>query len=129
MLEGNHRRVALHRRPPVARSCGSDRGEYSAQGSEEHAGRDIDWERIALTERQVNASKFLRESVIEKLDARYKPPKVYRAVECEAIGQKTLLKLVQESADRQLPEPLAAVLVREEREAEEAHALIAKWRS
>jgi hypothetical protein len=83
---------------------------------ERHAGREFDensWQRIALTQKQVNASKALRESVIEKFDGRYKPAKRYEAVECEAIKQTVLVKLVRKWLDARLPEPLQRVLERE----------------
>ena len=95
---------------------------------EHHSARDFDdecaWERIALTEKQVNASKRLRESAITKLDNRNKPAKRYEAVECEAIGQSTLVKLARRWLEKQLPEPLEDVLAREEEQREEVAALL-----
>jgi hypothetical protein len=83
---------------------------------EEHAGREFDtsaWSRIALTEKQVNATPRLRELVIEKLDRRYKPPRRYQAIECEAVGQGVLERLLRGRLDQMLPEPLHDVLERE----------------
>lgn len=71
------------------------------------------WQKIALTKKQVNASKVLRELVIEKFDGRYKPAKRYEAVECEAIKQTVLIKLVRKWLDARLPEPIERVQVRE----------------
>ncbi len=65
--------------------------------------------------------------MIEKLDRRYKPPKVYKAVECEAIRQTVLVKLVRAWLDAQLSEPLRRVLAREERQRDKVRALVAEW--
>jgi hypothetical protein len=50
---------------------------------------------------------------IEKTDTRYKPPKTYLAVECEALKQSVLVGLVRDWLDARLPEPLRRVLARE----------------
>jgi hypothetical protein len=84
---------------------------------EHHAGRTLTrevWEKIALTETQVRASPRLRELEITKYDNRYKPPKAYRAVECEALKQQVLLNIIRKDIEAMLPEPLHDVLVREE---------------
>jgi hypothetical protein len=60
---------------------------------EEHTGRTFgkdEWTKIALTEKQVNASPRLERLSITKLDKRYKPAKEYEAIECEALGQGVL---------------------------------------
>ena len=83
---------------------------------ERHAGRDFGdgtWERIALTAVQVDANPRLTELVIEKFDRRFKPPRAYKAVECEAVGQVVLTQIVRDHLDRLLPEPLSTVRVRE----------------
>jgi hypothetical protein len=80
---------------------------------EEHAQRSIDWTRIALTQTQVDADPRLLRLVIRKADKRTKPARSYDAVECEAVGQVTLERMLREALDRLLPEPLDAVQVRE----------------
>jgi hypothetical protein len=80
---------------------------------EKHAGRALDFTRIALTQEQVAADRRLLGLVIEKLDRRYKPPRPYQAIECEAVGQVTLERLLRDALDRLLPAPLEAVLVRQ----------------
>jgi hypothetical protein len=80
---------------------------------EEHAKRSIDWTRIALTQTQVDADPRLLRLVIDKTDRRTKPPRKYKAVECEAVGQVTLERLLRAALERLLPEPLATVLVRQ----------------
>lgn len=80
---------------------------------ERHAGRPIQWTRIALTQAQVDADPRLSGLVIDKLDNRYRPAKAYQAVECEAIGQRALVTLVRAHLDARLPEPLAVVRARE----------------
>ena len=74
------------------------------------------WQRIALTRAQVNRSPRLRNLVIEKIDHRYKPPRPYQAIECEAVGQVVLERMLRAWLDALLPEPLADVLVREEQQ-------------
>jgi hypothetical protein len=74
------------------------------------------WTKIALTEKQVEADPALLKLKIEKKDARYKPPKPYEAVECEAVGQAQLQQIFSDVLDALLPEPLERVLAREQRQ-------------
>jgi hypothetical protein len=83
---------------------------------EKHAGRSIEWQRIALTQAQVDADARLLGLVIDKTDKRVKPPREYKAVECEAVGQVTLERMLRDVLDRLLPAPLDTVLVRQEAE-------------
>jgi hypothetical protein len=90
---------------------------------EEHTGRtfgDGDWTKIALTKKQVNASARLQRLAIVKFDKRYKPAKEYEAIECEALGQGVLVRLIRRHLDRLLPEPLARVQEREARQRRQA---------
>ena len=83
---------------------------------EEHADcafTSTDWTRIALTSAQVARSPRLRALAIDKLDHRYKPPRRYQAIECEAVGQATLERMLRRALDALLPEPLDVVRVRE----------------
>ena len=94
---------------------------------EEHTGRtfgDGDWTKIALTEKQVNASARLQRLAIVKFDKRYKPAKEYEAIECEALGQGVLVRLIRKHLDRLLPEPLARVQEREARQRRQIAALL-----
>jgi hypothetical protein len=80
---------------------------HTRRAIEEHAGRTFDessWERIALTKEQVDSDPRLKAEVIEKVDNRYKPPKRYEAVECEALKQRVLVRLVRDWLDACLPE-------------------------
>jgi len=86
---------------------------------EEHAGRSFDegeWTKIALTKQQVDANSRLQRLAISKLDKRYKPAKRYEAIECEALGQGVLVRLIRQHLDRLLPEPIADVREREQRQ-------------
>jgi hypothetical protein len=86
---------------------------------EEHSGRAFapdTWSRVALTREQVNRNPRLRNLVIDKIDRRYKPPRPYQAIECEAVGQVALERMLRARLDALLPEPLADVLVREEQQ-------------
>jgi hypothetical protein len=85
---------------------------------EEHAGRKFviggDWVKIALTEEQAQADPRLQGLAITKLDKRNKPAKEYEAIECEAMGQGVLVRLIRDTLDAILPKPLADVLAREQ---------------
>lgn len=83
---------------------------------EREAGREIDWRRIAITPAQVEERDL---TPMWKSDNRYRPARVSRAWECEALGQSTIVTLAQNVLDRLLPEPLSDVLEREEQEREE----------
>ena len=98
---------------------------------EKHTGRIFgpdEWTKIALTEQQVNASVRLRRLAITKLDKRYKPPKEYEAIECEARGQGVLVRLIRHHLDSLLPEPLDIVRERERLQRERAHAALRRIR-
>lgn len=41
------------------------------------------------------------------------PPRPYKAVECEAVGQAALERILRAAIEDRLPEPLAAVFARE----------------
>jgi hypothetical protein len=71
---------------------------------EEHAGRPIDWTRVALTGEQVEADPRLSGLVIEKTDNRFRPARSYQAVEAEALGQGVLVGIVRAYLDRMLDE-------------------------
>jgi hypothetical protein len=94
---------------------------------ERHAERVFDddsWQRIALTQTQVNRSPRLQRLALTKVDNRNKPAKVYEAVECEAIKQTELVKLVRKWLDARLPEPLERVLERERQQRAKVRALL-----
>jgi hypothetical protein len=74
---------------------------------EAHAGRVVRWTRIAVTQAQVDADPRLLGLVITKYDRRTKTPRKYEAVECEAVGQVTLERLLRVALEKRLPEPLA----------------------
>ena len=96
---------------------------------EEHARRtftDETWIKVALTPEQVARSPRLRRLAIDKLDRRYKPPRPYRAIECEAVGQAVLERMLRRVLDRLIPEPLERVQVREQRQRAEVRTALAK---
>jgi hypothetical protein len=79
----------------------------------------VQWERLALTAEQVTEHDLER-LVIQKADRRYRPPKVYPAVETEALSQRLIVDIVAARLDELLPEPLELVtsrLLREKRRA------------
>jgi hypothetical protein len=96
---------------------------------EQHAGRIFTpetWSRVALTTEQVNRRPSLRRLAINKFDHRCKPPRPYRAIECEAVGQTPLQRMLRNRLDRLLSEPLADVRIREERQRKKVRAALVK---
>jgi len=65
---------------------------------------------------QVDADSRLLKLVIDKTDRRFKPPRHYLAVECEAVGQVALEQMLRSALDARLPEPLESVLEREKQQ-------------
>jgi len=70
----------------------------------------------------------LRRLAIDKVDRRYKPPRPYRAIECEAVGQAVLERMLRTVLDRLLPEPLERVRVREQRQRAKVRAALRRMR-
>jgi hypothetical protein len=138
LLEGNDRRVAYIGDHEV-RGPADQIEAHSRQVLEDHAYRVFDdhtWERIALTQAQVNRSPRLRNLAITKYDKRYcrrkdgkriGKGKPYQAIECEAMKQTELVKLVRKWLDKQLPEPIAPVRVREDGQRDRVRALVEEW--
>jgi hypothetical protein len=76
-------------------------------------GRDLVWERLALTEAQVN-DRTLNLTVIDKFDRRTRT--THPSVETEALSQQRIVSIVRTRLDMLLPEPLEDVHEREEAE-------------
>ncbi len=115
LLKGNERKV-LYIGDYELRGPADQIEANTRRYLERHAGRTFTeetWSRVALTAEQVNRSKRLRDLAITKLDRRYKPPREYEAVECEAVGQVTLQRMLRARLNALLPEPLEDVLARE----------------
>ena len=81
----------------------------------------LDWERVALTAEQVEQHNLTR---IRKADRRYKPVRHHDAVECEALEQALIVRLVRERLDALLPEPLVQVRRREKRQRKKVEAAL-----
>jgi hypothetical protein len=79
---------------------------------------------VALTPEQVARNPRLRRLAINKLDHRCKPPHPYSAIECEAVGQAVLERMLRKVLDEMLPESLEVVLVREQRQRRRVAALL-----
>jgi hypothetical protein len=88
---------------------------------EREVGRRIEWERLALTQEQIDEHGL---KSIWKRDERYRSAREQFAWECEALGQKVVMDLVREALDAVLPEPLADVLEREAAERERLRVLL-----
>jgi hypothetical protein len=73
----------------------------------------LDWERLALTAEQVRDHRL---TPIIKSDKRFKTGGAHEAVETEALSQRVIVDIVRDRLDALLPEPLAAVAIREDRE-------------
>jgi hypothetical protein len=98
-------------------------GDYDLSGNlieantrrvlEREIGGELRWERLALTEKQVEDYGL---PVITKRDRRYKDGHPHRAVETEAISQRVLIDILRARLETLLPEPLTRVLEREARQ-------------
>src|SRR5262249_11868718 len=128
LLRGNNRKV-LYIGDCEERGPGDQIEANSRRYVEEHTGRTFapsTWIKVALTPEQVARSPRLRRLAIKKLDRRCRPPRPYRAIECEAVGQAVLERMLRQALDALLPEPLADVQVREERQQRTMLATLAK---
>jgi hypothetical protein len=74
----------------------------------------------------VIASARLQRLSITKIDNRHKPGKEYEAIECEALGQGVLVRLIRRHLDSLLPEPLTDVLEREQAQRVKVRAALAR---
>jgi hypothetical protein len=74
---------------------------------------ELDWTRLAVTERQITTYHL---TVIQKYDNRTKH--YHDAVEAEALGQERIVNIVRARLRRMLPQPLTTVHEREEEERE-----------
>jgi hypothetical protein len=118
LLRGNDRKV-LYIGDCEERGPGDQIEANTRRYIERHTGRTFTadtWIKVALTPEQVARSPRLRKLAIDKLDRRYKPPRPYKAIECEAVGQAVLERMLRKVLDALLPEPLADVRVREDRQ-------------
>jgi hypothetical protein len=74
---------------------------------------ELDWQRLAITNVQVREHSL---TPVTKKDNRFRPPLTFPAVETEALRQREIQRILTERLDAELPEPLSAVLEREQRE-------------
>jgi hypothetical protein len=127
-LVGNHRKV-LYIGDCEVGGPADQIEDNTRRYIEEHSGRVFTpetWSRVALTREQVNRNPRLRNLVIDKIDRRYKPPRHYQAIECEAVGQVALERMLRARLDALLPEPLADVLLREEKQRAKVQRALAR---
>ena len=83
---------------------------------------ELQWERLALTESQVQRYRLPR---ISKHDRRFKDGGVHQAVETEALSQRLIISIVVSRLAELLPEPLQTVKERAERQREEIRRKLA----
>ena len=79
----------------------------------EHEAGALRWERLALTQAQVDQYDL---PVIEKHDRRYRDGHPHQAVETEALSQTIIVGIVRDRLDQLLPEQLATVQERADEE-------------
>ena len=130
LLQGNKRKV-LYIGDCEERGPGDQIEANTRRYIERHAGRTFTpdtWIKVALTPEQVARSPRLRRLAIDKVDNRCKPPRPYKAVECEAVGQAVLERMLRRTLDALLPEPLERVQVREERQRAKVRAVLRRLR-
>jgi hypothetical protein len=91
----------------------------------ERACGPLRWERLTLTREQVERYDL---PTIIKRDRRYTDGRPHEAVETEALSQTLLVDILRRRLDELLPEPLAAVQEREERERRSMRGVIERSR-
>jgi hypothetical protein len=74
----------------------------------------LDWQRLLLTAGQIDQYNPPPKWKVDRRDGRSG-----ETYEAEALGQTTLVGILRDHLERLLPDPLAAVLVREEQEREQ----------
>jgi hypothetical protein len=95
--------------------------EATRERLEGQVGAIYEWERLALTEEQVEDHDLAR-LAIRKTDNRYRPPREHDAIETEALSQTIIESILVERLDELLPEPLEDV---QERERQQRRELLA----
>jgi hypothetical protein len=112
VLQDNERKV-LYLGDCEERGPGDQIEANTRRYIEKHAGRTFTpdaWIKVALTPEQV--------------DRRYRPPRPYKAVECEAVGQAVLERMLCKVLDGLLPEALERVQLREQRQRAKVRAAL-----
>jgi hypothetical protein len=92
---------------------------------EREIGGDLQWERLALTERQVAEHNL---PTIVKRDRRYKDGRPHEAVETEALSQTVLVNILRRHLDALLPAPLSRVQERAERQRRRVAVMLRRLR-
>jgi hypothetical protein len=108
-------------------------GDYDLAGNDIEANtravleryHSLTWERLALTAEQVREYGL---TPIIKSDRRFKNGGAHEAVETEALSQRVIVQIVRDRLNQLLPEPLEAVLAREEEERERLRRVLARGR-
>jgi hypothetical protein len=100
-------------------------GDYDLAGGDieantrrvlEREAGELRWERLALTQAQV---EYYQLPVIIKHDRRFADGGAHEAVETEALSQRIIVNIVRNRLEELLPEPLARVHERENRQRQE----------
>jgi hypothetical protein len=128
LLKNNERKV-LYIGDCEERGPGDQIEANTRRYIEKHAKRTFTpetWIKVALTPEQVARSPRLRRLTINKVDHRYRPPRPYKAIECEAVGQAVLERMLRKVLDALLPEPLERVRVREQRQRTKVRTALTK---
>jgi hypothetical protein len=87
--------------------------EHNTRHVLERESGELRWERLALTRAQVDQYDL---PVIKKRDRRYNDHRPHDAVETEALSQTIIVRIVSDRLEQLLPEALATVQERAERE-------------
>jgi hypothetical protein len=87
---------------------------------EQEVGGTLVWERLALTQEQVEQYNL---PIIIKRDHRYTDERPHEAVETEAISQRVLIDILRTRLNELLPEPLTRVQERERRQRKQVAVL------
>lgn len=82
-------------------------------------GGELDWERIAITPKQIKRWRLIAVPKLDRRDGQW-----HDAYETEALGQRRINEILRRWYDAQLPEPLADVLERQEEQRRQMRAAL-----
>jgi hypothetical protein len=106
--------------------CGAQIEANTRKVLEQLIGGELNWARVALTDKQIERYQLEEFRIMMKPDRRYKPPRYEPAIECEALQQHIIVAIVHEWLESLLPEPLEHVHERERRQRKRLTAMLEK---
>jgi hypothetical protein len=83
---------------------------------------EVHWQRLAITDVQVRDENLL---AVDKKDHRFKPARIFSAVETEALRQQEIQRILLRTLDEAVPHPLAEIREHEERQRAKVREVLA----